>query len=86
MKELNENEISMIAGSSAESCRADIFGSTGMGMAIGSAVGAAVGAPGGPLGIAAGGFLGGMLGGALGGGATASVSPSCRGPEPMQQN
>ena len=83
MKELNENEISMISGSSAESCRADVFGSTGMGMAVGTAIGTAIGAPGGPFGMAAGGFLGGMLGGALGGGATASANRGFH-PVPMQ--
>ena len=83
MKELNENEISMVAGSSGASCKSDVLGSSGMGMAFGTAIGGAIGAPGGPFGVAAGAFLGGMAGAALAGGAAASTNPECH-PKPSQ--
>lgn len=85
MKELNENEILMVAGSSGASCRGDILGSGGMGLGLGTTIGAAIGAPGGPFGMAAGAFLGGMAGAAIAGGATASANRDCH-PVPIQQN
>ena len=83
MKELNENEILMVAGSSGASCRGDIMGSGGMGLGLGAAIGTVIGAPGGPFGMAAGAFLGGMAGAGLGGGAAASTNPECH-PKPSQ--